>query len=333
MSKGVTGTFVISLDFELYWGVRDTKPLGAYRDNLRGVRRVVPALLELFSEYDIRATWATVGFLFCESREELIEFLPEIRPHYVDDDLSPYDELHELGKGEDDDPYHYAPSLIEAIADGDGQEIASHTFSHYYCLEKGQTEAAFEADLAAAMEVAKRRGMELKSLVFPRNQVNRRYLDICRDAGLWAYRGNPNPWYYQGRGRDSERLWHRGLRLADAYLPISRGFAGTASREDPKGLMDVAASRFLRPYNPEIRPAETLRLHRIKNEMKRAAERGQRYHLWWHPHNFGVNMDENLAFLTEILEYFQKLRHEKGMESKNMKQVAMPIHEEQVEYV
>jgi 5-carboxymethyl-2-hydroxymuconic-semialdehyde dehydrogenase len=35
------------------------------------------------------------------------------------------------------------------------QEIATHTFCHYYCLEDGQTAAAFAADLAAAVAAAR----------------------------------------------------------------------------------------------------------------------------------------------------------------------------------
>src|SRR2546426_12614664 len=57
-------TFIISLDFELFWGVRDVTTLDRYGANLRGVRDAIPAMLRLFSERGIRATWATVGFLF-----------------------------------------------------------------------------------------------------------------------------------------------------------------------------------------------------------------------------------------------------------------------------
>ena len=32
------GSFVISLDFELYWGVRDTVDLDSYRASLLGAR-------------------------------------------------------------------------------------------------------------------------------------------------------------------------------------------------------------------------------------------------------------------------------------------------------
>ena len=54
------GTFVISLDFELLWGVRDKRTITDYGANIRGVREVVPALLELFAESGIACHWATI---------------------------------------------------------------------------------------------------------------------------------------------------------------------------------------------------------------------------------------------------------------------------------
>src|SRR5579862_802407 len=63
------GAFVLSLDFELHWGVRDHEPLnGPYRPNLLGAREAIPRLLEMFKRYEISGTWAIVGFLFAESR-------------------------------------------------------------------------------------------------------------------------------------------------------------------------------------------------------------------------------------------------------------------------
>ena len=70
------GTLIASLDFELYWGVRDVKTVAQYRENLLGVRRAIPALLAFFADYGIHATWATVGFLFFASRVELLAGAP-----------------------------------------------------------------------------------------------------------------------------------------------------------------------------------------------------------------------------------------------------------------
>ena len=67
-----SGSFVISLDFELFWGVKDSKDIGQYWDNLAGVHLAVPKLLETFEKYNIHARWATVGFLFFNSKVLLI---------------------------------------------------------------------------------------------------------------------------------------------------------------------------------------------------------------------------------------------------------------------
>src|SRR5262249_17030386 len=137
--------------FELYWGVRDVVPLAGYRDNLLGVRQAVPALLRLFDEFQIHVTWATVGFLFFDNKRELEQALPppELRPRYVNAALSPYEHLARIGADETEDPYHFGARLIEEIRGFPHQEIGTHTFSHYYCLEPGQDVAAFAADLQA----------------------------------------------------------------------------------------------------------------------------------------------------------------------------------------
>jgi GAF domain-containing protein len=46
---GQPGIFTISLDFELYWGVRDKVDLEAYRGSLLGAREAIPRLLDLFA--------------------------------------------------------------------------------------------------------------------------------------------------------------------------------------------------------------------------------------------------------------------------------------------
>ena len=88
--KNTKGIFTISLDFELYWGIRDKKTIDQYGDNILGVWQVVPKLLELFSHYQVHATWATVGAMMSKNKEEFLQFLPEKKPNYQDKNLSPY---------------------------------------------------------------------------------------------------------------------------------------------------------------------------------------------------------------------------------------------------
>jgi len=57
---------------------------------------------------------------------------------------------------------------------------------------------------------------------------------------------------------------------------------------------------------------------RIKNDLTYAAQHGLAYHLWWHPHNFGANLEKNLDMLRRILDHFLSLRGQHEMQSKNM---------------
>ena len=322
MSKpGRKPSFVISLDFELAWGVRDRRSLEAYKRNLMGAREAVPALLRLFSEYGVHATWATVGFLFCNGRDEAIVASPAMRPQYRDRALFPYDDLPGLGDDEAADPLHFAPSLLRMIQVTPHQEIGTHTLSHFYCLEDVQSVDVFRADLAAARKLAAKIGLELRSLVFPRNQYAAAYLQAAADAGIVAFRGTQNSWIHSGRRRRDESAVRRGLRLLDAYIPITSG-NGAVSSENDSGLINIPASAFLRPYAATRRALEKLRLHRITNAMERAAQMGETFHLWWHPHNFGVHLNENMSFLREILRHQRALAARYAMESLTMAEVA-----------
>jgi peptidoglycan/xylan/chitin deacetylase (PgdA/CDA1 family) len=316
---GTGGAFVVSLDFELHWGVRDKLSLGAYRRNLLGAREAVPAMLDLFAEYGVRATWAVVGLLMTESRREMLARLPARRPRYRRRELSPDGTLAEVGENERDDPFHFAPTLVRRIAASPGQEIGTHTFSHYYCLEDGASPEDLRADLEAAIAVTRDKlGRTPRSIVFPRNQFDAPSLAVCGELGLEAYRGNPDAWAYGARRDGDESSVRRAVRLLDAYLPLTGSHVRPFAR--PHGALpaDVAAGRYLRPYAPALRLAEPMRRRRITAEMRRASRRGRVFHLWWHPHDFGTNLPENLAVLRHVLACFRRLRDTHGMASLTM---------------
>jgi Polysaccharide deacetylase len=314
------GFLIISLDFELYWGVRDRPYARAYIPNLVGARAAVPAILETFTRFGIHATWATVGFLFCETGEILREHVPSVQPQYVNRRLSPYSDLPPPEARETDDSIWFAPSLIRRIAETPNQEIATHTFSHYYCMEAGQDSTSFREDLRAACHVASMAGVTLRSLVFPRSQCVEGYLGAARDAGITSYRGNPASWLHQSAPSSQTWLVPRAVRFADSYLGLSRPLSyQKPSSGDP---VNIPASRFIRPYQVKLHRLEALRLRRIKHELTYCAERGLVYHLWWHPHNFGRDTANNIAFLAAILAHYRFLHDKYGMISTNMVEIA-----------
>lgn len=317
------GALVISLDFAIHWGVRYRYPArGTYAASLVGVRRVVPEMLRVFEEFDVAATWATVGFLFARSREELRQFSPDVRPSYSDASLSPYNE--EIGDSESDDPLHYAPSLIAAIRAAPRQEIGTHTFSHYYCQEPGQDREEFRADLASAAAIAHQHGIQLQSIVFPRNQHNPDYDDVLLSNGIRCFRGNTPGWMYSATLlKDGKGPLMRGGRLLNAYLPLS---GLRTSRWDrlvqPTGLCNLPASLFLKPYSPRLRQLESIRVQRIASLIHRAAVSREIVHLYCHPHNFGGNLEGNISTLRAILATFARYRESHGMQSLSMAGVA-----------
>ena len=318
-----TGSFTISLDFELYWGMRDVVALEAYREHLLGVWKAVPAMLALFEKYDIHATWATVGFLWHEDVASLKAAYPDRLPKYEDRYLSPYVYLENVDKTEvsSDDwkRMHFAKSLIAQIKAIPHQEIATHTYSHYYTREPRIVPEAFDADLKQAVKIASEDGIEIASLVFPRNQIDPESLEVLKKNGIGIYRGNPDHWAYR-EGETDKTFLQRVYRFVDIYINLS-GTHATLPQKDEKGLTETKSSMFLRPYSQRFASLEILKLKRIQDAMTAAAEKGENFHLWWHPHNFGVNLDENLKNLETVLQHYQKLNEDYGMLSLTMQEL------------
>ena len=315
------GVFVISLDFELLWGVWDVTTKKKYGANILGVKEVIPRLLELFASYDVKVTFAIVGFLFAKNKEELLSFVPVKIPAYSNNEYNVYTtELNAVGNNETDDPYHFGYSLLEQIKQSP-HEIGTHTFSHYFCLEKGQSPGDFDADIKAAKKIAEANGITLTSVVFPRNQVNPQYFSVLRDNKISVYRDNQQSWIYKPRKLAAENLFIRTCRFLDAILPIS-GYNTYPIRKEATLPVNIPASRFLKPYNKKLAWLEKLKLNRILNEMTWAAKKKHLYHLWWHPHNFGMNIDENMANLTIILDHYKTLDKKYGFKNLTMKEAA-----------
>ncbi|CAA6820268.1 MAG: polysaccharide deacetylase [uncultured Thiotrichaceae bacterium] len=315
------GTFTISLDFELYWGMRDIVSIEEYKDYLLGAREAIPKMLELFEKYDVHATWATVGFLFFDDRKHLGSHLPKETPSYLSDELSPYPYIENADKWED--VYHFAPDLVDAIHHVKGQEVATHTFSHYYCGEEGQSLKEFEVDIQAAISIANEKNIETKSIIFPRNQWNPDYLPALEKLGVTSFRGAEASWMYSAPDYKSQlKPINRAARLADAYINLSGHNTYSIEESAKSKPYNFPSSRQLRPYSKKLALLDGLRLKRITKAMSYAAKHNEIFHIWWHPHNFGTNIEKNLSFLEQILIHYQTLQASNGMRSLNMKELS-----------
>ena len=312
----MNGTFMVSLDFELFWGMLEVCSLESYQDNILGGKKAIPQLLQLFEKYHIHATWATVGFLFADNYEELSRFIPDLRPSYLNPALDGYSHFAKIGKDEQTAPCFFAPGLLEKIASTPGQEIGSHTFCHYYCREKGQTVEQFEADMRAAREIAASKGYHVTSVILPRNQSEPEYTAVLRKVGFTAYRAEEPDWIHRYFRKRKWQPPYRALHLLDMYLPLTGQCCYKPRYEN--GVWNLVGSRIFRPIFRPLEFLEGWKLRRIKREMLYAAKHGLVYHLWWHPHNLGARTEENLAQLETLFQYYKELQEKYGMQCMNM---------------
>lgn len=307
------GYFLISLDFELYWGVHDKSNISSYEKNINEVWTILPRLINLFNDYNVECTFATVGYLFAQNRSELNSYLPKSIPNYRDKNLCPYTKLEFINFEES---LFNALPLIQLISDSK-HELGTHTFSHYYCLEEGQSKENFKSDINAAVKIANKKNVGIKSIVFPRNQVNENYFDTLKKFGIRSYRGSEKSWMYKPDKSKNEGLVKKLFRLTDSYINLS-GYNTYPIPEKKQDLYNLPSSRFLRPFAPSLRIFEKKRLERITSAMNHAAQKNEVYHLWWHPHNFGDNVEENFLFLEKILKHYRFLSDKHNFTSVTM---------------
>tara|TARA_R110002049_G_scaffold15366_9_gene62949 strand:- start:165 stop:1133 length:969 start_codon:yes stop_codon:yes gene_type:complete len=311
-------TLVISLDFELHWGRFDKVSIQNRETYYRTAREVVPKLLSLFNQYEVEVTWATVGMLMAENVEEWEHYSPTLRPIYKNTKLSAYDWFNASSKN---NSCLFAPELVHNIIDTPGQELASHTFSHYYTMENGHEDRAFREDLMASKRIAQEKfGKKLSSLVFPRNQYNAESIKLAGALGFSALRTNPGDWFWKDpeKGELLKKIW----RTSDSILSLSKRTSYQFDNKVFSSPVLIPSSRFLRPFNPKLARFNQLKINRIKDEITTAAKNDEVYHIWWHPHNHGHYPDQSLNEVKQILEHFSSCRDQYGMQSRSMEGIA-----------
>ena len=314
MKMNKQGIFVISLDHELMWGCCEWSTPDEYgKSNIAQVPIIIRRLQSLFHQYGVHATFATVGMIMMKNKEDAFKQIPEKTPSYLRIEASPYSNDYILQIKPEYESMYFAHQQVHALNEDQNIEVGTHTYCHYYCWEPGQTLDEFEADIQNAVKAAKQMGITLKSIVFPKNQISDKYLAVCAKYGITSYRGNALK-YFDEPTNKWEDFKNRFCRLLDAYINIG-GMTSIPydQLEHKNGLLNIRASRMLRPYNAKLSFLEWLRLRRIQKEMLYAARNNEVYHLWWHPHNFGTNVEENLYFLERILHTYKECKERYGM--------------------
>lgn len=306
------GVFVISLDYEMMWGaIFNEKVKSGYLYRTKYIEESVNELLLLLKRYHIHATWASVGLIACTGKDEALI----MADHNVKD---PYSDLRlsDFIKSIDDNDYYryFSPDSLLKISDTEGQEIATHTFSHFYLKEHKNALEVIESEIQKSKNVLEQlTGLTVKTLIMPKNQVSKNLRIYMKKCSISIIRG------VQVSARFNKRTkLFKLLHFMDAYLPVCGDSCYELSEIKDGDIYNVRASAFWRTYYSKLWFLEPLKLVRIKHQLKKAALSGKVFHLWFHPHNLSQNYKRNLKEFEKILKYYQKLSKKYGMLSCNM---------------
>ena len=306
ITVGNPGYFVFSLDTELAWGTFDLGGLERYREQYLGTREQIHSLLELLDRYRIPTTWAFVGHLLLDRCERRHGTTHEdvLRPRHT----WLAEDWHGLDPGTDvyRDPLWYGSDILKAVLDAETpHEIASHTFSHVIVGDAACTREIARSQLLKCRELHERRGVELTSVVFPRNRIG--HLDVLRELGIVAYRGPEQSWFDGLRhpARRAGHLLHRALALPAPTYPL----AGLVDR----GLVNLPASMLLLSLDGPRRLVPLLsRRRQAFQALDQAARRGEMMHLWLHPSDLATGQGM-LEVLGQIFERVRDLTNDGRM--------------------
>lgn len=307
------GKFLISLDFELFWGLSgwSKEQIAKYAPNVENSIFALMKILDLLRKYNVKSTIGYVGAMRFSSKEDFLQFVSFEKPVYDYEPYSSYNSIVPLIGSVYNKELFFCPNVISSLEKNELVELASHTYSHFYCLEDGATIENFKVDLASM----KKLDPKLKTIIFPRNQVNNEMLSLCKEYGFTHFRDKLDHNLYRA-GKTQSRYNIKGaLRLIDAYMNISENQT-FQHIDEINGLKAIPESAFLRPYNPSLSFIEKMKVKKIKNMMTKAATTNSSYHIWWHPHNFGQNISENLHNLDLICQHYTELNGLLGFESK-----------------
>ena len=313
----MASSFIISLDFEMFWGVWDSAG-DTYISNVKGVRRAIPGMLDLFSKYEISATWATVGMLMCRDYEHWRQIVDGSfkAGHYKK--ISTSRTLSEFIQQNSE--LFFGPDLVRMILNQGDQEVGSHTFGHFDCSDASTCVNSFQSDLELFELISQDFNFKASSFVFPRNSISKVYCDTLKNHGFGCFRSNPSHFLYSNGHTPKFGSAGRLLRFLDSYVPMSGRLRGVAQCK-PEGIRSIPATLFLRPCFNTFTVSDRLKLKRIKDLMTWKAKVGEDFHLWWHPHNFGRHLDTNLYFLDCVLKHYRYLKDSFGMVSRPMRQI------------
>jgi peptidoglycan/xylan/chitin deacetylase (PgdA/CDA1 family) len=297
--------FTLTFDLELMWGWHDLEPAAARERkarSLRGAKDRIRALIDRLEAQAIPSTWATATHLFLESCAGHDDH-PD-RPWLERDPRS--DAVA--------DPLWYAPELLDRlIGSRVDVEIGCHSFSHAPFDEIGADGAEYE--LRKSAELARKRGLELRAFVFPRNREGHHAL--LSEYGYRVYRtSTPVP-----KGSRRKRVLDL---LLDRITPEP-----VHPFVDEHGMVAIPPSlnlgqRFSLPHRLLCKsPPRNYIRWALREGLARTAANGGVFHVWMHPSEWGTSVrEDDFGYMIDLVRGY---RDRGRIEILTMSQVAARV--------
>jgi len=293
---------MISLDLELLWGLkhRISSPTDAYLANIENVPIVMDKLISVFEDYKILACVGAVSAINFSNSNDLCEFLDSSGK--AGEILSKEFDIFEGEKLFGQDMF-YNPKLITRLEKSDFIRMGSHSFIHYNFSGGNNAEllAMAEIELSGKFLSEVKYNWD-KFYIFPRNSYNKLLVEKLHHCGFEAYRGVANNFLYNNSL--SNNYWKRGLRLVDGSFKIAEPSRMPKQSCNSK-IFNDCATFFLRPVKSNSYFAN-MQLKRLISHVDYCASNEIIPHLWWHPHNFGKDIDSNVSQLVKFFDIIKE---------------------------
>ena len=313
------GYFIFSLDTELGTGFfdmdEDRKRLFS-ADGSRE-RKKIQRIISLLEEFQIVATWAVVGHIFYDHCEKCnVCPILEWKGKYKSFEEA-YDTRH---------PLWYGADVIDMLQNQKMEhEIAFHGYTHEIFDEKQMSKEKAEIEIQEFLRVVRRRGIEPTSIVFPRDKAG--HLDLFKKYGFVCYRGQESlPLIIKNR-----LFIGKVIKTIDHIFGISTPPIYDPSEFKKNHLINMIATQHIFGFNRSVElildasRLSNLRIRRMINAIKKAAQQKKVVHLWAHPWEF--RSEQDFSKLRYIFSHVADVVSEGKMKSVSMAEMSNIVNQ------
>jgi len=283
-------TFIISFDCEGKFGMADSLTAVQRRVITNDAsNRVYRELLAVLDRFGIKATFAFVG-AYTMSRAEVADLRDEFK-----DLVMPSGRiwLHEFwrdfGEGRTDGWLN--PLAMELVRAYRSHEIGTHGFTHTPLSVEHVNLESFRHEIVMALRIAKAKGVDISTIVYPRNQVG--YTPLLPFVGLTGYRAALRVEYKNVK----RRIWNIASEFNLKTPSQPHSMATGAALAIPSGYILNARNTL-----PRRCISRDITVARWRAMIDDAIARGRVAHVWSHPHNF-ITDAGLIDTLTKLLAY------------------------------